>query len=145
MALLKYDAFKELNRLQDEMSRWFDGGLAYRSQGESFGWTPAVDIYEDGEGVTLKFDLPQVEPKDVDIRVEDDTLTIRGDRKLEREDKKANYHRIETSYGAFGRSFSLPATLDVSNIKAEAKNGVLRIFLPKRAEAKPKSIRVEVN
>jgi HSP20 family protein len=145
MALVRYDPFKELRRFQDEVNRWFDGGLAYQKQGESFGWAPAVDIYEDAEGVMLKFDLPEVDPKDVDVRLEDGTLTIRGERKLDKEDKKENYHRIERSYGAFARSFSLPATFDFDKVKAESKNGVLNVFLPKRAEAKPKSIQVKVN
>ncbi|HEX4620873.1 MAG TPA: Hsp20/alpha crystallin family protein [Myxococcaceae bacterium] len=145
MALVRYDPFKDLRRFQDEVSNWFNGDLAFRSPGESFGWSPAVDIYEDSEGVTLKFDLPEVDPKDVDVRLEDGTLTIRGERKFAKEDKKENYHRIERSYGAFARSFSLPATLDFEKVKADSKNGVLNVFLPKRAEAKPKSIQVKVN
>jgi HSP20 family protein len=145
MALVRYDPFKELRRVQDEVSRWFDSGLAFQQNGESFGWTPAVDIYEDAEGVSLKFDLPEVDPKDVEVRLEDGTLTIRGERKLGKEDKKENYHRIERSYGAFARSFSLPATLDFEKVRAESKNGVLNVFLPKRAEAKPKSIQVKIN
>jgi HSP20 family protein len=145
MALVRYDPFKELRRFQDEVNRWFDGGQAYQQQGESFGWAPAVDIYEDAEGVTLKFDLPEVDPKDVDVRLEDGTLTIRGERKLAKEEKKENYHRIERSYGAFARSFSLPATFDFEKVRAESKNGVLNVFLPKRAEAKPKSIQVKIN
>jgi HSP20 family protein len=137
MTLLRYDPFKDFQKL-------FDDRLFARS-GESVGWTPTVDIYEDGEGVTLKFDLPEVDAKDVDIRLDDGTLTLRGERKLERADKRDGYHRIESSYGAFTRSFSLPATLDFEKVHAESKNGVLRVFLPKRADAKPRSIQVKVN
>ena len=144
MTLLRYDPFRQLNRLQEELNRWVDD-RSVGTQGESVGWMPAADIYEDSEGVLLKFDLPEVDAKDVDIRLEDGVLTLRGQRKLERDDKRSNYHRIECSYGAFTRSFSLPATLDFDKVKAESKNGVLRIFLPKRAEAKPRSIQVKVN
>lgn len=145
MALLRYDPFKELTQFQDEMNRWFGSRTALGKNGESVGWSPAVDIYEDAEGLTLKVDLPDVDPKNVDIRLEDGVLTLRGERKLEHDEKRDGYHRIETSYGAFTRSFSLPATLDVDKVKAESKNGVLRVFLPKRAEAKPKAIQVKVN
>ena len=107
-------------------------------------WTPACDIYEDEESVTLRFELAGVEPKDVDVRFENGVLTVRGERKLEREDRRENYHRVERSYGTFTRSFSLPGTLDPERIKAEAKNGVLQISLPKKAEAKPRAIQVKV-
>ena len=145
MAMLRYDPFKDLGRLQDEVNRLFDGRLTPGGSTESFGWVPPVDIFEDTEGVTLKFDLPEVDAKEVDIRLEDGVLTLKGERKLEKEERKDNDHRIERSYGAFARSFSLPNTLDFERINAESKNGVLRIHLPKRAEAKPKSIQVKVN
>jgi HSP20 family protein len=142
--LQRWNPARDLSRVQDEMNRLFGGNLGTR-QTETFGWTPAVDIFEDAEGVTFKFDLPEVDPKNVEVRLEDGTLTVRGERKLEREDKQEGYHRVERAYGVFARSFTLPATLDGEKINAEAKNGVLRIFLPKRAEAKPKSITVKVN
>jgi HSP20 family protein len=146
MTLLRYDPFKEFTHLQDEMSRWLGARPALRhSDGESVGWTPAADIYEDAEGLTLKFDLPDVDPKNVDIRLEDGVLTLRGERKLEHEDKRDSYHRIECAYGAFTRTFSLPATFDFEKVRAEHKNGVLRVFLPKRAEAKPKSVQIKIN
>jgi HSP20 family protein len=144
MAMLtRWDPWRELNRMQDEMSRLFDDRMGYR-QGESLGWTPAADIYEDADGLSLRFDLAGVEPKDVDIRFENGVLTIKGERKLEREEHKENYHRVEMSYGAFNRSFSLPATVDPERIKAESKNGVLVVHLPKKPEGKPKSIQVKV-
>jgi HSP20 family protein len=140
----RYEPFKELARLQDEVSRLFDDRHLYRS-GESVGWTPACDIYEDEDGVTLRFDLSGVDAKDVDVRFENGVLTIRGERKLENADHRENYHRVELSYGTFTRSFSLPGTVDPERIRAEAKSGLLSVWLPKRAEAKPRSIQVKVN
>ncbi len=144
MAMLtRWDPWRELTRMQDDMARLF----AERSTmpaGESLGWSPAVDIYEDAEGLSLRFDLAGVEPKDVDIRFENGVLTIKGERRLEKEEQKENYHRVELAYGAFNRSFSLPATINAEQIKAEAKNGLLSVNLPKKAEAKPKSIQVKV-
>ena len=145
MSIQRWNPVRDFARLQDEVNRLFDTNLGLMRSGESYGWTPAVDVFEDTEGVTFKFDLPEVQGKDVDVRLEDGTLTVRGERKLEREDKRDDYHRIERAYGAFARSFSLPATLDAEKASAEYKNGVLRIFVPKRAEAKPKSINVKVN
>ena len=145
MAMLtKWDPWRELNRAQEEMGRLLDDRFVLRA-GESLGWTPATDIYEDEEGLSLKFELAGVEPKDVDIRFENGVLTIKGERKLENEEKKENYHRVELSYGAFNRSFSLPPTVDADKIEAQSKNGVLVVHLPKKAEAKPKSIQVKVN
>jgi HSP20 family protein len=144
MAMMtRWEPFRDLARLQDEVSRLLDD-RAFRGS-ESVGWTPACDIYEDEESVTLRFELAGVEPKDVDVRFENGVLTVRGERKLERDDKRENYHRVERSYGTFTRSFSLPGTLDPERIKAEAKNGVLEITLPKKAEAKPRAIQVKVS
>jgi len=145
MSMQRWNPARDFARLHDEVNRLFDGTLGTTRSTESYGWTPAVDVFEDTEGVTFKFDLPEVEGKDVDVRLEDGTLTVRGERKLEREEKREGYHRIERAYGTFARSFSLPATLDADKATAEHKNGVLRIFVPKRAEAKPKSLTVKVN
>lgn len=143
MAMMtRWEPFRDFARLQDEVNRLFDDRV-YRS-GESVGWTPACDIYEDEDSVTLRFELAGVDPKDVDVRFENGVLTVRGERKLEAEDKRENYHRVERSYGTFTRSFSLPGTLDPERIKAESKHGVLAITLPKRAEAKPRAIQVKV-
>ena len=145
MAMLtKWDPWREINRAQEEMARLFDDHFVLRG-GESLGWTPATDIYEDEEGLSLKFELAGVEPKDVDIRFENGVLTIKGERKLEKEEKKENYHRVELSYGAFNRSFSLPPTVDADKIRAESNSGMLVVHLPKKADAKPKSIQVKVN
>lgn len=141
--LTRFDPFRDVARLQDELLRGFDDRLGLRA-GESVGWTPACDIYEDGEAVTVRFELAGVDPKDVEIRFESGVLTLRGERKLEREEKKENYHRVEMQYGAFTRSFSLPATVDADKIRAESKNGVLVVTLPKKTEAKPRAITVKI-
>jgi HSP20 family protein len=144
MAIMtRWEPFRDLARLQDEMTRLFDDRLA--RSGESVGWSPACDIYEDEEGMTLRFELAGVDPGAVDIRFENGVLTLRGERKLEGEDKRENYHRVELSYGTFTRSFSLPGTVDAEKIRAEAKHGILAVFLPKRAEAKPRAIQVKVS
>ena len=145
MAMMtRWEPFRDLARLQDEVSRLFEDRSIYRA-GESVGWTPACDIYEDEESVALKFELAGVDPKDVDVRFENGVLTVKGERKLEKEDRRENYHRVERSYGTFTRSFSLPGSLDAERIKAEAKNGVLTITLPKKPEAKPRAIQVKVS
>jgi HSP20 family protein len=138
------DPWREMTRAQEEMGRLLDDRFVFRA-GESLGWTPATDIYEDENGLTLKFELAGVEPKDVDIRFENGVLTIKGERNLENAETKENYHRVELSYGAFNRSFSLPPTVDAEKISAESKSGMLVVHLPKKAEAKPKSIQVKVN
>jgi len=143
MAMMtRWEPFRDLARLQDEMSRMFDDRL-YRA-GESVGWTPACDIYEDDEGVTLRFELAGVDPKDVDVHFENGVLTVKGERKLEKEEKRENYHRVERSFGTFTRSFSLPGSVDAGKIKGETKNGVLAVTLPKKADAKPRAIQVKV-
>jgi len=143
MAMItRWEPFRDLARLQDEMSRMFDDRL-YRA-GESVGWTPACDIYEDEEGVTLRFELAGVDPQDVDVHFENGVLTVKGERRLEKEEKRENYHRVERSFGTFTRSFSLPGSVDAEKIKAETKNGVLTVALPKKAEAKPRAIQVKV-
>jgi HSP20 family protein len=143
MAILaRYDPFRDLARFQEEMSRLFDERMA--GPAESLGWTPACDIYEDGEEVVIRSALAGVEPKDVDIRFENGVLTLKGQRKMEKEEKKENYHRVEMSYGAFTRTFSLPTSVDAEKIRAESKNGVLAVHLPKKSEARPKAIQVKV-
>ena len=142
----RWNPARDFARLQDEVNRLFEGNLGLTRNTESYGWTPAVDVFEDTEGVTFKFDLPEIEGKDVEVRLDDGHAHHpRRAQAREREDKPEGYHRIERAYGTFARSFTLPATLDADKATAEHKNGVLRIFVPKRAEAKPKSISVKVN
>jgi HSP20 family protein len=146
MAMLtRWDPFRELARVQQEVNRAFGDERVLFPAGESVGWTPSCDIYEDGDEIVVRAELAGVEPKDVDVRFENGVLTLKGERKLEKEDERENYHRIELSYGTFTRAFSLPATIDAEKIRAESKNGVLLLHLPKKAEAKPKSIQVKVN
>jgi HSP20 family protein len=146
MAMTRYEPFRDLFRLQDQLFKTF--GEAYGSREESGltgAWVPAVDVFEDNDAITLKLELPEVDAKDVDIQIEANQLTVRGERKLENSENRDNYHRIERTYGAFSRSFTLPSTVDTEHISAESKDGVLRIVLPKRAETKPRQIRVQVD
>jgi HSP20 family protein len=103
-----------------------------------------VDIFETADNIVLKAELPGVDPKDVEIRVEDNTLYLKGERKFEREVKEENYHRVERSYGGFARSFSLPNSIDAEKVSAEYKDGLLTLTMPKREEAKPKTIKIDV-
>lgn len=150
MAIVRWEPFRDLVSLQDRMNRLFDS--SYRAVGApgeedwalGGSWAPAVDIFEHEGNIVLKAELPGVEAKDVDIRVENNVLTLRGERKFDNEVKRESYHRVERSYGAFSRSFTLPTVVDTGNIKAEFKEGVLRVTLPKREEAKPKQIAISV-
>ena len=148
MAIVRSDPFRDLFTLQDQLFRTFDS--AYRGgqapeQSMTATWAPLVDIYEDADGITLKAELPEVDAKDVEILVEGNTLTLRGERKLEKSEERNNYHRIERVYGTFSRSFTLPSTVDLEHITAESKDGVLKVFLPKKAETKPRQIKVQVD
>ena len=144
MAILtRFDPFRDVFRLQDDVMRSIEDRQVGRGS-ESVGWTPACDIYEDGEAITVRVELAGVEPKDVDVRFENGVLTLRGERKLPNEEHQQNYHRVETSYGTFTRTFSLPGTIDSEKIRAEAKTGMLSIVLPKRAETKPRAIQVKI-
>ena len=146
MAITRYEPFRDLFRLQDQLFKTF--GEAYGSREESGltgAWTPAVDVYEDADAITLKVELPEVDAKDVDIQVEANQLTVRGERKLEKAEDRDGYHRIERTYGSFTRSFTLPNTVDVEHVTADSKDGVLRIFLPKKAETRPRQIKVSVS
>jgi HSP20 family protein len=142
--------FRDLATLQDRMNRLFEQTLPrIRSNQEDSlyagNWLPAVDIYENDQEIVLKADLPDVNPKDVEVRVEDSTLFLKGERKFENEVKEENFHRIERTYGTFARSFVLPRTVAAEKIAADYKNGVLVIKMPKREESKPKQIKVSVN
>jgi HSP20 family protein len=143
--LTRWDPFRELSTLQREMNRLFQDFTTGREEELGSGtFAPPVDIYEDEHSITLKMEVPGIDPKDVDVRVEDNTLTIRGERKFEKEEKEENFHRIERRYGSFLRSFTLPNTVDTDNVSADYENGLLKIRLTKREEAKPKQIKVNV-
>jgi HSP20 family protein len=149
MAIVRTDPFRDLFTLQDQLFRTFDsayrGGRQQEEQSMTATWSPLVDIYEDADGITLKAELPGVDAKEVEILVEGNTLTLKGERKLEKDEKRDNYHRIERVYGTFSRSFTLPSTVDLEHITAESKDGVLKVFLPKKAETKPRQIKVQVD
>jgi HSP20 family protein len=148
MAMVRWEPFRDLISLQDRMNRMFDESYRTRGSEEDWAlggtWAPAVDIFEREGQIVLKAELPGVDPKDVQIHVENNVLTLSGERKFDNEVKKESYHRVERSYGAFTRSFHLPNTVDVGNIKADYKDGVLNVALPKREEAKPKQITINV-
>lgn len=146
MAITRWDPFQGISALQQEVNRLFEGSLHTRGDNSALTtWAPPVDIYETENELVLKADLPDVNEKDIDIRIENNMLTIRGERKFEQTVKEDNYLRVERAYGAFSRSFGLPNTVNTEAIKAEYKNGVLRIEMPKRAESKPKQVKVSVN
>lgn len=141
----RWDAHHGLSGLQEQVNRLFESSFPGRSDNSALTtWAPAVDIYETENELVVKADLPDVSEKDLDVRIENNTLTIRGERKFEKKVEEENYLRVERTYGSFSRSFSLPNTVNSEAIKADYKNGVLTVELPKRAESKPKQIKVNV-
>ena len=144
MAITRFDPFRDVVTLQSRLNSLFRDFNDGDSPLTTASFVPAVDIYEDPQKVVLKLEVPGIEEKDLDIRVENHTLTVKGERKFEKEEKEENFHRIERRYGSFYRSFTIPSTVNPENIKASYESGVLKIELEKRAEAKPKQIKVEV-
>jgi HSP20 family protein len=143
--LTPFRPFREAITLQDQINRLLEGTFD-RSADEAnlTPWAPAVDIFETEHNLVVKADLPDVKPEELDIRVENNILTIRGERKFEKSVNESNYLRVERSYGSFSRSFALSNTVNTESIQAEYKNGVLTLNIPKREEAKPKQIKVHV-
>ena len=146
MAIVRFDPVQDFAALQDRMNRLFGGAF---TRDEEFNphssWVPPVDIYEtDGHDLIIKADLPDMSREDIEVTVEHNTLTLRGDRKVPLDVKEDRYRRIERHYGRFTRSFALPTTVDATRVSAEYKNGVLVVKLPFREEAKPRTINVEV-
>ncbi len=140
------EPFLGLSTLHGQFNRLFNE--SFRNQAEESAlttWAPAVDIYETANELVVKADLPDVNEKDIDVRVENNLLTIRGERKFEKSVSEENYLRVERTYGAFSRSFSLPNTVNAETIGAEYKSGVLTVTLPKREESKPRQVKVTVN
>jgi HSP20 family protein len=145
--LTRWEPVRELANLQERMNRLFSDSFSPVSSQESLSagsFVPPVDVYEDEQGIRLKMEIPGVDEKDIDIRLENNLLTVRGERKLESETKEENYHRIERRYGSFTRSFTLPNTVNPEEVKAGYAKGVLSIHLGKRAEARPKQIKVDI-
>jgi HSP20 family protein len=143
--LTRFEPFSAPSLLQEQINRLFNQTFGATSEeGSITTWAPAVDIFETEHELVVKADLPDVKPEDLDIRVENNILTIRGERKFEKKVDEKNYLRVERAYGAFSRSFSLANTVNSEAIKADYKNGVLTLTIPKREEAKPKQIKVNV-
>lgn len=146
MAIVKYNPLRELRTMQEQMNRMLDMSWN-REFGEELKegvWQPPVDIYEDEHSVVIKAEIPDVDQKDIDVRIENNTLTLRGERKHSSDVKKENYYRVERYFGQFQRSFSLPHSIDQEKIQASCDKGILTIILPKLAEIKQKQISVEV-
>ena len=144
MNIIKYDPFRELRGLQDEMNRLFMTNFS-RGADEGFAsgaWSPRVDIFENKENLVIEAELPGMKREDVDLSIENNMLTLRGERKFEKKDESDNYHRVERSYGSFTRSFTLPQTVTAEGAIADFKNGVLRVTLLKREETKARKIEI---
>ena len=148
MTLVRFDPFREMAILQNRVNRAF-GDIGRRYDDEAFArgaWVPPVDIFENEKHeIVLKAELPDLNREDIQLKVENNTLTLGGNKKASNEVKDEQYHRIERSFGSFSRTFTLPVTVDTGRIAAEYKNGVLTVTLPQREDAKPKQIEVKVN
>jgi HSP20 family protein len=150
MSMVRFDPFRDLAQMQDRINRIFGDAYTRRFDNDDLTqrgeWLPPVDIFENAhQEIVLKAELPGIAREDIDLRVENNTLTLRGERKRDTEVKQDQYHRVERSYGAFSRSFALPTRIDTERVRAEFKDGVLTITLPVKAEAKPRQIEVAVN
>lgn len=147
MTVVKWEPFRDLMAMQDRMTRLFDETLSriWKEEGVARGvWSPPVDIVERGDEIVLKIDLPEMTQSEIDIKVEENTLVIQGERKFIKEGPDANYIQIERSYGTFHRHFTIPRMIDQERIKATYKDGVLRLVLPKKKEVHPKPVAIEV-
>lgn len=144
MTITRWDPFREVSVLQNRLNTLFRDFNEGEGPLTTASFVPAVDIYEDAEKVVLKLEVPGIEEKDLDVRVENHTLTVKGERKFEKEEKEENFHRIERRYGSFFRAFTLPTTVDSENVKAAYTAGVLKLELSKKAEAQPKQIKINV-
>jgi len=149
MSITRWDPFREVASLQNRMNSLFQDFS--RNQGgendplAAASFVPPVDVYEDEHKIALKLEVPGMKQQDLDVRIENNLLTVRGERKFEKEEKEENFHRIERRYGTFYRAFTLPTTIDTANVKASYDSGILKLELAKKAEAKPKQIKIEVN
>ena len=144
MAITRWDPFREVVALQNRMNSLFrdlndDGGPMTTAA-----FAPAADIYEDEGKIAIKLEVPGIDEKDLDVSVENNTLTVKGERKFEKEEKEENFHRVERRYGSFFRAFTLPSTVDTEHVTANYQNGVLKLELKKKPEAQPKQIKVNV-
>ena len=145
MGIVRYDPFRDLRTLQEEVNRLFSTNMTRAFGDEGIGrgaWAPSVDIYENKDQIVLEAELPGMQQEDFDLTIENNVITLRGERRFEKTDESDNYHRVERSYGTFTRSFTLPQTVSADEAKAEYNNGVLRVTLPKREEASPAGIEI---
>jgi len=146
MSIVRYDPFRDLRTLQEEVNRLFSTNMTRAFDDEGIGrgaWAPSVDIYENKDQIVLEAELPGMKQEDFDLSIENNIITLRGERKFEKTDDTDNYHRVERSYGSFTRSFTLPQTVSGEGATAEYNNGVLRVTLPKREETKARRIEVK--
>jgi HSP20 family protein len=146
MGVVRYDPFRDLRNLHEEVNRLFTGnvGRTFEDEGIARGsWSPSVDIYENKEQIVLEAELPGMSREDFDLSVENNVITLRGERHFEKKDETDNYHRVERAYGAFLRSFTLPNTVSGEGATADYRNGVLRVLLPKKEETKARRIEVK--
>jgi len=145
MTIVRYDPFRDLRTLQEEVNRLFSTNMTRAFGDEGIGrgaWNPSVDIYENKDQIVLEAELPGMKQEDFELTVENNVITLRGERRFEKFDDADNYHRVERSYGAFTRSFTLPQTVSSEGATAEYRNGVLRVTLPKREETKSRRIEI---
>lgn len=145
--ITRWDPFREMSTLQERMNRLFTDQLGAITHDEALtgNFVPPVDVYEDENSIQVRLEVPGIDERDIDIRLENNVLTVRGERKFEKEEKEENFHRVERRYGTFTRSFTLPSTVNSEEVQADYDKGVLKIRLAKRAEAKPKQIKVNIN
>ena len=145
MNLVTYDPFRDLRTLQDEVNRLFSSSFSRGGDNDLTrgAWSPNVDIFEDKDHIVLEAELPGMKPEDVNISIENNVLTIQGERNFEKKDDQGNFHRVERSYGSFTRSFTLPPTISSDSADAAFENGLLRLTLAKREEAKPRRIEIK--
>jgi len=145
MTIVRYDPFRDLRSLQEEVNRLFSSNLTPSFGEEGIGrgaWNPNVDIYENKDQIVLEAELPGMNREDFELTVENNVITLRGERRFEKKDDADNYHRVERAYGSFSRSFTLPQVVSGDGATAEYRNGVLRVTLPKREEAKARRIEI---
>ena len=145
MAIIRWDPYRDLVTLREKMNRLFEDTVSGQPEGRELAgssWTPAVDIYETEHEIVLSAEIPGIDENDIEIKLEDNTLTLKGERKFEKETQEENFHRIERAYGSFFRSFSLPQYIDQEKIKAEHEHGVLKVVLPKKSESKSRKVTI---
>jgi HSP20 family protein len=144
MAITRWDPFREVVALQNRINSLFRDLNEGDDPVAAASFVPAVDIYEDAQKVMLKLEVPGIDQKDLDVRVENHTLTVKGERRFEAEEKEQNFHRIERRYGSFYRAFTLPSSVDTENVAASYNAGVLKLELAKKPEAQPRQIEIKV-